>query len=580
MTKSKRIRMLPALLALCVALTACGGGNGGNRSSDGGAGQENAPQEGTSGADAGTDEGTNADGDNAQGEKVLNVVVGKPSVVEDMNTNETSLWLEETTGIHVNYEQLPLENLNEKIAMMLAGGELPDVFLNCNITAAQVTQYGVEDQYLIPLDDLIDQYAPNLIEAMEPFEAQGGMDLLREVDGHIYSLPTINPCFHCSRGLKMWVNDEWMQKLQLEYPTTTEEFKEMLIAFRDNDPNGNGLKDEIPLSGDSNGWYTQSAYFLLGAFLPMSAFGQGFGLDGSKVVNLSADERFRDALAYLNDLYSEGLMDAGTLTQTNDQLKKLVENPDAPLVGATTGGYGGQFTSEIGDERYRLYRPLAPLKGPEGVQYAFSGPYTPTTGNFVITKDCTDPALAMQWANALYTNEACNTINNGVEGKAWRYAEDGEVGSEGQPALWTALLAYTGDGVGSTRNDCWTQMGIYNFSAEWRAGQTVDPDVDLYSADGMESLLYKTTKEMYDQYNMDDYALPALKLTEDENFTVSPLRTEWNNYFSEMFFNFVTGAWNLESDWENHVKNMESVYSMSQILETYQTAYDRQYAGN
>ena len=52
-----------------------------------------------------------------------------------------------------------------------------------------------------------------------------------------------------------------------------------------------------------------------------------------------------------------------------------------------------------------------------------------------------------------------------------------------------------------------------NFSAEWRAGQTVDPNVDLYSADGMEFLLYKTTKEMYDQYDMDDYALPALKLT-------------------------------------------------------------------
>ena len=42
------------------------------------------------------------------------MVVGKPSVVEDMNTNEASLWLEEVTGIHVNYEQLPLENMSLK----------------------------------------------------------------------------------------------------------------------------------------------------------------------------------------------------------------------------------------------------------------------------------------------------------------------------------------------------------------------------------------------------------------------------------------------------------------------------------
>ena len=38
MTKSKRIRMLPALLALCVALSACGGDRG-TPASDGGAGQ-------------------------------------------------------------------------------------------------------------------------------------------------------------------------------------------------------------------------------------------------------------------------------------------------------------------------------------------------------------------------------------------------------------------------------------------------------------------------------------------------------------------------------------------------------------
>ena len=377
----------------------------------------------------------------------------------------------------------------------------------------------------------------------------------------------------------MWINDEWMQNLGLEYPTTTEEFKQMLIAFRDNDPNGNGEKDEIPMSGDIDGWYTQSAYFLLGAFLPMSPYKQGFGLDNGKVVNLSTDERFRDALAYLNDLYNEGLMDPGTLTQTNDQLKKLVDNPDGSLVGATTAGYGGQFTTEIGGDRYQLYRPLAPLKGPDGVQYAYSAPYTPSTGNFVITKDCKNPELAMQWANALYTNEACSTIFNGVEGKAWRFAKDGEVGFEGQPALWTALIAYGGD-VGSTRNDCWTQMGIYNFSAEWRAGQSIDPDTDPYSADGMEYLLYTTTKELYDPYNMDEYALPALKLTEDENFTVSPLRTEWNNYFSEMFFNFVTGAWNLDSDWDNHVNNVENIYGMSQMTEIYQEAYDRQYGAN
>ena len=118
---------------------------------------------------------------------------------------------------------------HEKIAMMLAGGELPDVFLNCGITAAQMTQYGVEDQYLIPLDDLIDQYAPNLMA----------------------------DCVY-----------------------------QPLVS---------------PLRGTSS-------------FMPLP-----LGSLSLKAINIY--------------LYAEGLMDAGTLTQTNDQLKKLVDNPDAPLVG-------------------------------------------------------------------------------------------------------------------------------------------------------------------------------------------------------------------------------------------------------
>lgn len=560
MKKNKLTKLLAAGLAMSMLLVGCGDTSA-DTSADTGSGTS---------ADVSDASGSEADGD-----RTLTVVVAKPSVVEDMNTNEASKWLEETTGIHVEYTQLPQENINEKVALMLSGGDLPDVFLSCGITSEQMSQYGIEDGVLIPLDDYIDDM-PNLKAAMEPFEDLGGLDLIRHVDGHIYSLPTINPCYHCSRALKMWLNDDWMQALGLDYPTTTDEFRKVLEAFRDQDPNGNGIADEIPLVGDTDGWYTQSHYFLMEAFLPINPYQQGFGSDGEgNVVNLTTDERFREALRYLNGLYEDGLLYEGTLTQKNDQMKKLVDNPDIDIVGATTAGYGGQFTTEIGGDRYRQYRPLTPLKGPDGTQYCYSSPQYPYTGNFVITKDCKNPELAIEWADAMYTGEARNELQNGREGTAWRYAEEGEVGMNGEPALWTALIPYGGD-VGSTRNDVWTEMGIFNFSAEWRGGQTVEPDTDLYSADGMEYLLFKTTKEQYDEYNIDKFVLPPLRLTEEESTTVSTLRTEWNNYFTEMVFNFVSGAWNLDSDWDTHVQNVDSVYDMPTMLEIYQAAYDRQ----
>lgn len=43
------------------------------------------------------------------------------------------------------------------------------------------------------------------------------------------------------------INKVWLDKLGLEVPTTLAELKEVLIAFRDGDPNGNGIQDEIPM---------------------------------------------------------------------------------------------------------------------------------------------------------------------------------------------------------------------------------------------------------------------------------------------------------------------------------------------
>ena len=287
------------------------------------------------------------------------------------------------------------------------------------------------------------------------------------------------------------------------------------------------------------------------------------------------DDRFKEALRYLNKLYKEGLLYEGTLTQKNDQLRKLVENPDAAIVGATTAGYGGVL-SEIGGDRYRMFRPISPLKGPEGVQYAGSYLQLPSTGAFVVTSSCKDPDLAIQWGDTFYTNEATATVFNGVEGVAWKKADAGEKDFNGNQALWTAIKSYGGD-VGKTRNDCWTQMGIFNFSKEWRMGQSVPQDLDLWSADGMEYMLHVTTRDLYEPYAADKYALPTLKLTEEEYNQSSILRTEFNKYYDEIVFKFITGAMDLDKDWNTYLDDLKNKYKLDTLLSIYQAAYDRTY---
>jgi putative aldouronate transport system substrate-binding protein len=52
----------------------------------------------------------------------------------------------------------------------------------------------------------------------------------------------------------LFINKVWLDRLGLPIPSTFAEFEKTLRSFRDNDPNGNGLKDELPFSGTWGGY--------------------------------------------------------------------------------------------------------------------------------------------------------------------------------------------------------------------------------------------------------------------------------------------------------------------------------------
>lgn len=49
----------------------------------------------------------------------------------------------------------------------------------------------------------------------------------------------------CPASCCIQIRKDWLDKLGMEVPTTMDEFYNMLVAFRENDMNGNGVKDEV-----------------------------------------------------------------------------------------------------------------------------------------------------------------------------------------------------------------------------------------------------------------------------------------------------------------------------------------------
>lgn len=506
----------------------------------------------------------------------LTIMVVQLATVENYSTNEYTKWAEEQTNIHVNWQTIPEQGAREKMNIILAGGEYPDAFLGCGIDSNQEVQFGANEKVFIPLNDLIKKYGTNLNKALD--ELPGSRGLITNPDGNIYSLPLLSDCFHCNYSKKMWINSSWLKKLNLAVPTTTEEFYQILKAFKKKDPNGNGKQDEIPLAGATKGWNDTIDAFIMNAFIysdmnsDIDAPIDGFFMNGSKVDTIVNKPEYKEGLKYLNKLYKEGLIYDGSFVQDSAQLKQLVENKDVELVGAVPGGYGGMF-SQVGEERYRNFDGLAPLKGPNGVQGAWTNPYgAVTTGNFVITKDCKKPEVAMKWADLAYSFEATMRSRRGLPDVSWRMAKAGEIGINGLPALWTEIKPWQ---TTEPQNESYIGGHIFYESDALRLGQTMSPDTDIHSVEGLEKLLYEVTKE-YAKYKKPELQFPPVKFLVDEQTELAAVKSELAKYIKQSLVKFIVGEMDLEKDWDKYLDNINKL-GMDKVLAQNQKAYDRQF---
>lgn len=496
-------------------------------------------------------------------EKVtLKVMVASNPQVEDFTTNEFTKYLEEKTNIHIEWEVVPEKSAAEKLNLVLAGGDLPDVIM-MGVSSAQQMIFGSQGVFL-PLNDLIDKYGK---ETKRMFEE---MPVVRETitapDGNIYAMPSPNECYHCSLANKLWIYKPWLDKLGLDIPTTTDEFYEVLKAFKNEDPNGNGNADEVPFSGSPNAWYAQVDAFLMNSFIYNPGGDRLYLVDGKVDVPYNKPE-WREGLQYLHMLYNEGLLDPQALTQDSNQLKQLGENPDIPILGATSGGHMGVMTEFYGSSgRWLEYVTVPPLKGPDGVQQATFRPYQVGAGNFVITKATKHPEAAFRLADALYDEEMTLRTTLGRPGVEWDWAEKGELGINGKPAIWKMISDY-----GQVQNVHWNQTGPSFRTSDFRLGEVANPDKPL------EDMLYKETKQNYEPYKVDmERVLPPLFFNNEQASELADLAKTINDHVEEMMARFITGDASLEKDWDGYVKNLENM-NLPRFLEINQEAYDAKY---
>ncbi|WP_447647820.1 extracellular solute-binding protein [Microbacterium forte] len=463
----------------------------------------------------------------------------------------------------------------EKRQISLASGDYPDAYFLVpwvdGFSRNEILKYG-QQGVLVPLEDLIDEYAPNLAERFE--EKPDWKQSVTAPDGHIYAITQWSECFHCSYPSKLWMNTTWLDVLGLEQPTTTEELRTVLRAFKDGDPNGNGAADEVPLSGSAS---EPIINYLMNAFTYAPVGGPSspppLVLDGDEVALNATSDSWRAGLEYITSLAQEGLLDTGAFTQNGDALKALGDSGDAQILGSAVTLHPYVFVSaDSPDGRDKNYDAVAPIAGPDGTQLAtWRSPVNPV-GTFALTNKSTEDERieAIKLLDYLATDEGQIRASMGPEGEAWVPAVDGDLALD--PELEPTFRPITYD---ETSNAAWRSMSQYWDSLEFRNAQVVPEDI--YTPDGYERRLLYATQE-YEPFQPDESVIfPIEKLWPDleTSAELAELQTNIATYITQAQAEFVTGQRDITDDgaWDAYVADIEGL-GLARYLELLQTAYD------
>ena len=499
--------------------------------------------------------------------------------VIDYDTNRFTTWMEEKTGVNIEFFYLPTTDTAQKFNLMVAANEkLPDIMLD---GVTDMVYYG-QSGYLLSLNDYFEKYAYYYNETIDKYAAPDEKaQLLAQsycYDGNQYCFTYCMPEPTNDHENIMYINQKWLEAVNREVPTTLDELYEVLIAFRDDDPNGNGIKDEIPIMG-YNSFDTRGDVVgnLINSFI---YYPGGGGADSARCIVKDGvvsspviAEEYREALRYCKKLYDEGLITEVSFTQTREQLKAAIDLPstETTIVGTIATHFWSGVCGFTGcSEEYNKvmeYVALPPLTGPEGVCWAMQQ-HSGYNYRAYITNSCEHPEVAFRFLDAMCNPEISWNYRFGIQGETWDYAEEGELNAYGKQAFYKQLLDEM-PWVQESQNMIWR---LENLRLQFSSMMNVATETDNPYAQYRNDTLYKGVSMRMGHQPEEFFANPVWN--EEEYEIVSEYGSMLRETSNEWRTMFVMGQKDLDKDWQEYLSQMEAL-GLNEYLQAAQNCYDR-----
>ncbi len=310
MKKAKKLLVILCALALIVSsLSGCGTA-------------KTEPQTGATSAPT-TTQKAGTEGEEAKEREPIVITVGGIQATgtenhPEGNDFENNVWkdlYEKELGVIVETKWVvPAAQSMEKINLAIATGDIPDLM------RVDMNQFNsmLEFDLVSDLTDVYEQYASAFTKQL--MSSDDGVALsVASRNGRLYGIPYTGPFMGGTPVY--WIRTDWLDKLNLNMPRTTEELYAVAKAFSETDFNGNGQMDTLGLALQMS----QSINPLAGVMQSFNAYTNKWVDDGSGKAEFSAlSGNAKKALEYLNSMYNDGIISREFVTINDEKLMEEI----------------------------------------------------------------------------------------------------------------------------------------------------------------------------------------------------------------------------------------------------------------
>lgn len=393
----KAIKGILAVILVATALSGCGGNN------------QNASSGNNQNAASGNEQ-------NAENDKGPITLTWFDKNTGDAFDNPVAKAITEKTGITIEVQQ-PTGNPAEKLNLMLASNDLPDVVMLDR--GSDIMNKYIAAGAVVPLDDLIDKYGPHIKEMYGDT-----LKKTRSEDGKNYYLANWYgleqyPVFGFFMRMDIMKELGVGEKVNNGEPFTAEEFENLLVKFKEQYPTIDG-KPGIPmtLNGENIG-------SVIGTFKGMFGMMPYYEVNGELKKDIR-DPKYLEMVGYLNSLYRKGLLDKEWATLKTKQFEQKLSTGNVFATAEALWNVGNSNTAlkttapdpaTKDEHQFYQYKVLAP--GIDAGKTTYGPKSSLGWDGIAISKTNKDPIRTIKMLDYLASEEGQYLLMWGIEGKDW-----------------------------------------------------------------------------------------------------------------------------------------------------------------